>query len=114
MTHHALNLLPKLRITAPDYGRHRALLDVLIKSQPHLRVNLHPLREEVDRAGGFAPDPMRAWEATDSTPAKGLGASGAVAGRMTLLTPDGMAIIGLPWVSRPVARRQSPVFHHSA
>ena len=114
MIHHALNFLPTLRITAPDYARHRALLDVLIKSQPHLRVSLHPLRDELDRTDGFAPDSVREWKVTGINPAGRTGGSGAVARRMTLLTPDGMAIIGLPWASWSGDRPVRSVYRHSA
>lgn len=100
MTHHALNFLPTLRITAPDYGCHRALLDLMVNAQPHLRVSLHPLRDELDRADGFAPDSVREWKVTGIKPAEHVGAAGAAAGCMTLLTPTGMAIIGLPWAAR--------------
>lgn len=104
MTYKTLDFLPKLRITAPAYAHHRALLDVLIKSQPHLRINLHPLRAELERAGTLASDVVTGWKVNGNKPAGHVGEAGAAAGCMTLLTPDGMAIIGLPWVSRPAAR----------
>lgn len=93
------------RLTSPDHARHRARLDLMIHAQPHLRVSLHPLRTELDRTDGLAADAVREREVNGCNPAGRTGEAGAAAGRMTLLTPAGMAIIGLPWAARPGGRR---------
>lgn len=105
MTAHALNFRPKFRNTTPDDGCQRALLDLMINAQPHLRVSLHPLRTELAPAHVLAPDPVRERGVNGIKPAGRNDEADAAAGLMTLLTPDGMAIIGLPWAARSGGRR---------
>ncbi|MCC6415798.1 MAG: nucleoside diphosphate kinase regulator [Opitutaceae bacterium] len=50
--------LPKLRIAQTDNERLRLLLDIVIKSQPQQRGTLQPLRDELERAEVLASDLM--------------------------------------------------------
>ncbi len=101
--------LPTLRISAADHERLRMLVDLMIKSQPRLRDTLQPLRTELARADVLPPEIMprtvvgmgskveiadlESGEVDTYTLVYPEHADGA-AGRLSILAPIGMAILG--------------------
>ena len=104
-----LTVLPQLRISSNDHQRLRLLVDAMIKSQPRLKETLQPLRTELERAQVIAPELMpRDVVVMGSTVEVEDRESGeidtytlvypeqadAAAGRLSILAPIGMALIG--------------------
>ncbi|KXU34172.1 hypothetical protein AXK12_07785 [Cephaloticoccus capnophilus] len=105
----ATNSLPRLRLTTADHDRLRLLVDTAIQSQPRLRETLAPLQAELKRAEVLAPADIPSnvviMGATVQIEDKESGeldtytlvypeqADGAE-GRLSILAPIGMAIIG--------------------
>jgi len=103
------NSLPRLRLTTADHERLRLLVDTAIQSQPRLRETLAPLQAELKRAEVLAqadiPSNVVIMGATVQIEDKESGeldtytlvypeqADGAE-GRLSILAPIGMAIIG--------------------
>jgi len=101
--------LPRLRLTTADHERLRLLVDTAIQSQPRLRETLAPLQAELKRAEVLAaadiPSNVVIMGATVQIEDKESGeldtytlvypeqADGAE-GRLSILAPIGMAIIG--------------------
>jgi len=101
--------LPRLRLTTADHERLRLLVDTAIQSQPRLRETLAPLKAELARAEVLAqadiPPNVVVMGATVQIEDKESGeldtytlvypeqADGAE-GRLSILAPIGMAIIG--------------------
>lgn len=101
--------LPQLRISSNDHQRLRLLVDAMIKSQPRLKETLQPLRTELERAQVLAPELMpRNVVIMGSTVEVEDRESGeidtytlvypeqadAASGRLSILAPIGMALIG--------------------
>jgi len=103
------NSLPRLRLTTADHERLRLLVDAAIQSQPRLRETLAPLQAELKRAEVLAaadiPSNVVVMGATVQIEDRESGeldtytlvypeqADGAE-GRLSILAPIGMAIIG--------------------
>ncbi|KXU36430.1 hypothetical protein AXK11_04580 [Cephaloticoccus primus] len=101
--------LPRLRLTTADHERLRLLVDAAIQSQPRLREALQPLQAELKRAEVLAPadippnvvvmgatvqiEDKESGELDTYTLVYPEHADGA-AGRLSILAPIGMAIIG--------------------
>lgn len=104
-----LTSLPILRITAADHERLRLLVDTMSKSQPRLREALQPLRAELERAEVLAPallprdvvvmgsqveiEDCESGEVDAYTLVYPEHAD-AAAGKISVLAPIGMALIG--------------------
>src|SRR5690606_13330716 len=101
--------LPQLRISSNDHQHLRLLVDAMIKSQPRLKETLQPLRTELERAQVLAPELMpRNVVIMGSTVEVEDRESGeidtytlvypeqadAASGRLSILAPIGMALIG--------------------
>ncbi len=101
--------LPVLRLSSADHQRLRLLVDMVIKSQPRLRATLEPLRTELERADVLPPELLpRTVVAMGSTVEVEDRESGEVdtytlvypehadgaAGRLSILAPLGMGLIG--------------------
>lgn len=98
-----------LRISAADHERLRLLVNTMIASQPRLRATLQPLRTELERADVLPPEVMprtvvvmgskveiedrESGEVDTYTLVYPEHADGA-AGRLSILAPIGMAVIG--------------------
>lgn len=102
-------LLPPIRISTSDHARLRALLNAVTRAQPRLRETLQPLSTELDRAEvlppGATPRNVVAMGSTVQLEDCGSGEietytlvfpeqADAAAGRLSILAPIGMAIIG--------------------
>lgn len=102
-------ILPVLRLSSADHQRLRLLVDTVIKSQPRLRATLEPLRAELERADVLPPELLpRTVVAMGSTVEVEDRESGEVdtytlvypehadgaAGRLSILAPLGMGLIG--------------------
>jgi regulator of nucleoside diphosphate kinase len=101
--------LPALRISAADHERLRMLVDLMIKGQPRMRETLLPLRTELERADVLPPEVMphtvvvmgskvevedlESGEVDTYTLVYPEQADGA-AGRLSILAPLGMGLIG--------------------
>ncbi|MEY3773756.1 MAG: hypothetical protein RLZZ129_536 [Verrucomicrobiota bacterium] len=101
--------LPLLRISTSDHLRLRMLVDMVIKSQPRLRATLEPLRAELERADVLPPELLpntvvvmgstvevedrESGEVDTYTLVYPEHADGA-AGRLSILAPLGMGLIG--------------------
>lgn len=98
-----------LRISAADHERLRLLVNTMIQAQPRLRETLQPLRTELERADVLPPEAMprtvvvmgskveiedrENGEVDTYTLVYPEHADGA-AGRLSILAPIGMAVIG--------------------
>lgn len=98
-----------LRISAADHERLRLLVNAMIQAQPRLRETLQPLRTELERAEVLPPGAMpptvvvmgskveiedrESGEVDTYTLVYPEHADGA-AGRLSILAPIGMAVIG--------------------
>ena len=104
-----LTALPQLRLTATDHQRLRFLVEAMNQSQPRLRETLQPLRSELERAQVLAPGLMPrdvvVMGATVEIEDRESGEidtytlvypehADAAAGRLSILAPIGMALIG--------------------
>lgn len=101
--------LPTLRLSTSDHQRLRMLVDMVIKAQPRLRETLQPLRTELERADVLPPEVMprtvvvmgskvevedlESGEVDTYTLVYPEQADGA-AGRLSILAPLGMGLIG--------------------
>jgi regulator of nucleoside diphosphate kinase len=101
--------LPVLRLSSADHQRLRLLVDMVIKSQPRLRATLEPLRAELERADVLPPELLprtvvamgstvevedrESSEVDTYTLVYPEHADGA-AGRLSMLAPLGMGLIG--------------------
>lgn len=109
MNQNQTTTLPALRISSSDHLRLRQLLDAAINSQPRQRETLQPLRTELDRAEVLPPEAMpstvvvmgskvgiedrESGEVDTYTLVYPEHADGG-AGRLSILAPVGMAVIG--------------------
>lgn len=102
-------VLPVLRISQSDHERLRLLVEMVMKSQPRMRETLQPLRAELERANVLPPASIPAGVVVmGSTVEIEDRESGevdtytlvypehadAAAGRLSILAPIGMALIG--------------------
>jgi regulator of nucleoside diphosphate kinase len=101
--------LPTLRISTSDHQRLRMLVDMVIKAQPQMRGALQPLRTELERADVLPPEvlprtvvvmgskveveDLESSEVDTYTLVYPEHADGA-AGRLSILAPLGMGLIG--------------------
>lgn len=101
--------LPALRISLSDHERLRLLVDTVIKSQPRLRETLQPLRTELERADVLPPEVIppgvvvmgskvevedRESGEVDTYTLVYPERADTAAGRISILAPIGMALIG--------------------
>lgn len=101
--------LPHLRITAADHERLRLLVDAVIRSQPRMRDTLLPLQTELGRAEVLAPELLprdvvvmgsqvevedRESGEVDAYTLVYPEQADASAGKISVLAPIGMALIG--------------------
>ena len=101
--------LPALRISSADHQRLRMLMDLVVQSQPRLRESLQPLRNELERADVLPAEVMprsvvvmgarveiedRESGEVDTYTLVYPEHADAAAGRLSILAPIGMAIIG--------------------
>jgi len=109
MNPNATATLPALRISSSDHERLRLLVATVIQSQPRLRETLEPLRIELERAdvlpAGIIPGTVVVMGSKVEIEDRENGevdtytlvypelADGA-AGRLSILAPIGMAVIG--------------------
>lgn len=103
------SLLPTLRISSADHQRLRLLVDAAIQSQPRLRATLQPLQTELARAevlpavlvpptvvvmGSRVEVEDRASGEVDTYTLVYPEQADGAAGRLSILAPIGMALIG--------------------